>query len=48
LAAIRAALAQPVVFDGRNLFDPATMRSAGLEYLAVGRSNALPTAASPA
>jgi UDPglucose 6-dehydrogenase len=35
---IRAALGQPVIFDGRNLFDPATMKDAGFEYFAVGRS----------
>lgn len=26
-----------VVFDGRNLYDPALMRSAGIEYFSVGR-----------
>jgi UDPglucose 6-dehydrogenase len=30
-------LKNPVVFDGRNLYDPATMREAGLEYFSVGR-----------
>jgi UDPglucose 6-dehydrogenase len=35
--AIRAALAQPLVFDGRNLYDPAIVRAAGLEYFAIGR-----------
>ena len=30
-------LKNPVVFDGRNLYDPATMRDAGLEYFSVGR-----------
>jgi len=43
LEGIRAALSQPVIFDGRNLFDPATMKDAGFEYFAVGRS--LPPAA---
>ncbi len=38
LAAIRTALKQPVVFDGRNLFEPAAMQDASLEYFAVGRS----------
>ncbi len=38
LAAIRRALKQPVVFDGRNLFEPAAMRDAALEYFAIGRS----------
>ena len=36
--AIKAALKEPVIFDGRNLFDPALMRSMGIVYLAVGRA----------
>ncbi len=28
----------PLVFDGRNLFDPATMREIGFTYYAVGRA----------
>ena len=36
-AAIRAALAQPLVFDGRNLYEPALVRAAGLEYFSIGR-----------
>ncbi len=35
--AIRAKLKTPVIFDGRNLYDPATPRKAGLEYFAIGR-----------
>jgi UDPglucose 6-dehydrogenase len=35
--AIRRALGQPLVFDGRNLYEPATVRAAGLEYFAIGR-----------
>jgi UDPglucose 6-dehydrogenase len=30
-------LRSPVVFDGRNLYDPAHMRAAGIEYFSVGR-----------
>jgi len=30
-------LKAPIVFDGRNLFDPARMREAGYEYFAIGR-----------
>ena len=30
-------LKTPVVFDGRNLYDPAMMREAGIEYFSVGR-----------
>jgi len=36
-AAIRAKLKTPVIFDGRNLYDPAQPRGAGLEYFAIGR-----------
>ena len=36
-AAIRAQLKEPLVFDGRNLYDPAQVRRAGLEYFAIGR-----------
>jgi len=34
---IRTALKQPVIFDGRNLYDPAAMRRYGIEYYGVGR-----------
>jgi UDPglucose 6-dehydrogenase len=30
-------LKAPIVFDGRNLYDPALMREAGFEYFSVGR-----------
>jgi UDPglucose 6-dehydrogenase len=36
--AMRAALKQPVVFDGRNLFDPALVAGFGIEYHAIGRA----------
>ena len=35
--AIKGKLKSPVIFDGRNLYDPAHPRAAGLEYLAIGR-----------
>jgi UDPglucose 6-dehydrogenase len=35
--AIASQLKQPVVFDGRNLYDPDLMRSMGIEYHAIGR-----------
>ena len=35
--ALRAALKQPLVFDGRNLYEPALVRAAGLEYFSIGR-----------
>ncbi|HVE50526.1 MAG TPA: UDP binding domain-containing protein, partial [Casimicrobiaceae bacterium] len=34
---IRATLKLPLVFDGRNLYDPDLVRAAGLEYFAIGR-----------
>ncbi|MGH7505980.1 MAG: UDP-glucose dehydrogenase family protein [Longimicrobiales bacterium] len=38
---IRQLVRQPVIVDGRNLFDPAHMRQAGFEYLSVGRPVAM-------
>jgi UDPglucose 6-dehydrogenase len=35
--AIKSALNNPVIFDGRNLYDPKFVRAAGIEYFAVGR-----------
>ena len=35
--ALRRQLKQPLVFDGRNLYEPAVVRAAGLEYFAIGR-----------
>ena len=34
---IKRLLKQPVIFDGRNLYDPALPRAAGLEYFGIGR-----------
>jgi UDPglucose 6-dehydrogenase len=36
--AMRGLLGQPVVFDGRNLYEPAVLKAAGLEYYAIGRT----------
>ncbi|HEY2977498.1 MAG TPA: UDP-glucose/GDP-mannose dehydrogenase family protein [Burkholderiaceae bacterium] len=40
LAALCSDLKQPVVFDGRNLFDPAFVRGEGIEYHGIGRMTA--------
>ena len=38
-AAIREKLKTPAIFDGRNLYDPATVRAQGLEYFPIGRKS---------
>ena len=35
---VKARLKRPLVFDGRNLFEPAQMAEAGIEYHGIGRS----------
>jgi UDPglucose 6-dehydrogenase len=35
--AIKAQLKNPVIFDGRNLYEPASVREQGFEYFAIGR-----------
>ena len=35
--AIKRSLKDPVIFDGRNLFDPAEMRRSGIAYFGIGR-----------
>ncbi|MCE9633118.1 MAG: UDP-glucose/GDP-mannose dehydrogenase family protein [Methylophilales bacterium] len=35
--AIKAALKTPAIFDGRNMYTPATVKAHGLEYYAIGR-----------
>jgi UDPglucose 6-dehydrogenase len=36
-ANLKVKLKTPIIFDGRNLYDPKTVRDLGFEYLAIGR-----------
>ncbi len=36
-AVLKAKLKTPVIFDGRNMYDPKLVRGLGFEYLAIGR-----------
>jgi UDPglucose 6-dehydrogenase len=36
--AIKAAMKSPVIFDGRNLYDPVVLKDCGFEYFAIGRN----------
>ena len=40
LSALREAMEAPVVFDGRNVYDPEAMRDAGFVYEGIGRGRA--------
>jgi UDPglucose 6-dehydrogenase len=42
LAALKGKMRTPIVFDGRNLFDPETMRQFGFHYYSVGRGSIRP------
>jgi UDPglucose 6-dehydrogenase len=37
LPTLKTTMANALVFDGRNLFDPAKMTAAGIEYYGIGR-----------
>lgn len=39
--AIKAALTAPVIFDGRNLFEPERMKAKGFVYYAIGRGESI-------
>jgi UDPglucose 6-dehydrogenase len=32
-------LTQPIIFDGRNLYEPGSMKELGIEYYGIGRHN---------
>ena len=40
---MRATMKSPVVFDGRNLYDPAEVEQAGLAYYGIGRGRSVTT-----
>ncbi len=42
-ARLRTALADAVVFDGRNLYDPAEIEAAGVAYYGIGRGRSIRT-----
>jgi UDPglucose 6-dehydrogenase len=42
-ARIKAALKEPAIFDGRNLYDPQVVEDAGLAYYGIGRGRSLLT-----
>jgi UDPglucose 6-dehydrogenase len=39
--AIKSALRVPVIFDGRNLYDPSLLNRLGFRYFAIGRGDSL-------
>jgi UDPglucose 6-dehydrogenase len=41
---IKAALKTPVIFDGRNIYDPTLLKRFGLEYYGVGRGASIAAA----
>ena len=44
---LRARLAQPVIFDGRNLYDPALMTRLGFTYYGIGRGASVAVKSTP-
>ena len=42
LRALRSRMRRPLLFDGRNQFDPAAVAGAGISYRGIGRRNAEP------
>ncbi len=41
---IRDSISSPVIFDGRNLYDPAVLANFGLDYYGIGRGHSVRTA----
>jgi len=44
---VKTALSEPVIFDGRNLFDPGLLKTMGITYHAIGRDNVNANSALP-
>jgi UDPglucose 6-dehydrogenase len=42
LATVKAKMTTPIIFDGRNMFDPETMRQLGFRYHSIGRATVAP------
>ena len=38
---IKSTLNEPVIFDGRNLYEPDYLASEGIEYFAIGRGDSV-------
>jgi UDPglucose 6-dehydrogenase len=36
---MRAAMREPVIFDGRNIYEPQALHDAGFTYVGIGRGN---------
>ena len=44
---VRSLLKEPVIFDGRNIFDPRAVEAAGIAYYGIGRGRSIVEPASP-
>ena len=42
LAIVKEKMTTPIIFDGRNLFDPETMAKLGFRYHSIGRASVTP------
>jgi UDPglucose 6-dehydrogenase len=42
LATVKEKMTTPIIFDGRNLFDPETMAKLGFHYYSIGRASVKP------
>ena len=38
---LKEKLVQPVIFDGRNIYDPEYMKAQGFRYFAIGRGESI-------